>query len=91
MECIPSKDLIGKSDGFRRPGYVISIEPSAFYSFGAHTLGVNFPIAVERNRTRSQIDIARGTNPETGKPYHGDAAFADWLISVTYAYRIAMN
>jgi hypothetical protein len=89
MECIPSKDIIGKSEGFRRPGYIISLEPSFFYSTGQHTFGVNFPIALERNRTRSQIDIARGINPNTGEPYHGDAAFADWLLSLTYVYRLA--
>ncbi|MFZ6011001.1 MAG: hypothetical protein ACOYXT_11710 [Bacteroidota bacterium] len=89
MECIPSKDLIGKSDGFRRPGYIVSVEPSVLYSTGPHSFGVSFPIAVERNRTRSQIDIARGTNPQTGAKYHGDAAFADWLVSVSYAYRLA--
>jgi hypothetical protein len=89
MECIPSKDLIGKSEGFRRPGYIISVEPSAFYTVGAHTFGFNLPVALARNRTRSQIDIARGNNPATGKPFHGDAAFADWLISLTYAYKIA--
>lgn len=89
MECIPSKDLIGKSDGFRRPGYIVSVEPSVFYSFGKNTIGVNFPLALERNRTRSQIDIARGINPSTGEPYHGDAAFADWLLSITYAHRIS--
>jgi hypothetical protein len=90
MECIPSKDLIGDSDGFRRPGYIISAEPSAFFSTGKHTVGVNFPVALERNRTRSQIDITRGVNPNTGEPYHGDAAFADWLVSVTYAYKISL-
>jgi hypothetical protein len=90
MECIPSKDLIGESDGFRRPGYIVSVEPSVFYTHGKHMVGLSVPIAVERNRTRSQIDIARGTNPATGKPFHGDAAFADWLLSVTYAYRIPM-
>lgn len=88
MECIPSKDLIGDSDGFRRPGYIISIEPSVFYTFGRNSVGVSFPVALERNRTRSQIDIARGTNPSTGAPFHGDAAFADWLLSLTYAHRI---
>lgn len=89
MEGIPSKDLIGKSEGFRRPGYITSIEPAAYYTTGPHTFGFNLPVAVERNRTRSQIDIARGINPNTGKPYHGDAAFADWLVSVTYAYKLA--
>ena len=88
MECIPSKDLIGDSDGFRRPGYIISVEPSASYMTGKHTIGVSLPIALERNRTRSQIDIARGINPSTNRPYHGDAAFADWLVSVTYAYHL---
>jgi hypothetical protein len=87
MECIPSKDLIGESDGFRRPGYIISVEPSVFYTMGAHSFGVNLPIAAQRNRTRSQIDIERGTNPVTGNPAHGDAAFADWLLSMTYAYK----
>lgn len=89
VECIPSKDLIGESDGFRRPGFIVSVEPSVFYTKGAHTIGFNFPIALERNRTRSQIDIARGVNPTTGKPFHGDAAFADWLLSVSYAYRLS--
>jgi hypothetical protein len=89
MECIPSKDLIGESQGFRRPGFIMSVEPSAFYTFGAHTVGFNFPVAVERNRTRSQIDIERGINPTTGAKYHGDAAFADWLLSLTYAYKLA--
>ena len=88
MECIPSKDLVGDSDGFRRPGYIISAEPSAYYTTGQHTFGFNFPIALVRNRTRSQIDIARGINPNTLEPYHGDAAFADWLLSVTYVYRL---
>lgn len=89
MECIPSKDLIGDSDGFRRPGYIISAEPSFFYTMGQHTFGVNVPIALKRNRTRSQIDIERGINPNTGRPYHGDAAFADWLLSMTYVYKLS--
>ncbi|HEX8037526.1 MAG TPA: hypothetical protein VF490_00185 [Chryseosolibacter sp.] len=88
MEGIPSEDLIGKSEGFRRPGYITSIEPGLFYSTGSHTFGVNCPIAVDRNRTRNTIDKAQGNNPTTGKPIIGDAAFADWLLSVTYVYRL---
>jgi len=88
MEGIPSEDILGKTDGFRRPGYIISAEPSVFYSTGAHTFGVNFPIALERNRTRNVIDKTQGNNPTTGEPIIGDAAFADWLLSITYAYRL---
>jgi len=72
-EGIPVRDLIGGSDGFRRPGYAVSIEPSLSYVFGGKnivTFGV--PFAVYRNRLVSVADEARGT--------HGDAAFADYLI-----------
>lgn len=87
MEGIPSEDLIGKSDGFRRPGYITSMEPGFFYSTGPHSFGATFPIALERNRTRNSIDKAQG-NDSSGKPIIGDAAFADWLLSVTYVYRL---
>jgi hypothetical protein len=88
MEGIPSKDIIGGSEGFRRPGYITSIEPGCFYTTGQHSFGVTFPIAVDRNRTRNSIDKAQGNNPTTGQPIIGDAAFADWLLSVTYVYRM---
>jgi hypothetical protein len=97
-EGIPAEDLIGDSDGFRRPGYIISYEPSIFYTTGKHTFGLNIPIVRlpkelgsadigARNRTQSVLDKKR--TEITGTYQHGDAAFADWLISVTYAYRIA--
>ena len=93
-EGIPAEDLIGDSDGFRRPGYIISYEPSVFYSTGNHTFGVNLPVVRlgsadigARNRTQSHIDKQR--TEITGQYAHGDAAFADWLVSVTYAYKIA--
>lgn len=87
IEGIPSEDLIGKSDGFRRPGYIVSVEPSVSYSMNKHSFGVNFPIAVERNRTQNTIDKAR--TKQTGTHTIGDAAFADWLISLSYSYRLA--
>lgn len=88
MEGIPSEDLLGKTDGFRRPGYIISAEPSVAYSRGSHSFGINFPIALERNRTRNVVDKTQGVNPNTGEPIIGDAAFADWLLSISYAYRL---
>lgn len=36
-EGVPATDLIGKSDGFRRPGYAISVEPGIIYSKGKDT------------------------------------------------------
>lgn len=86
-EGIPSEDLIGKSEGFRRPGYIISLEPSVSYSTGKHTFAMNFPVALERNRVQNTIDKER--TKISGTYTIGDAAFADWLLSITYAYRLA--
>jgi hypothetical protein len=86
FEGIPSEDLIGKSEGFRRPGYINSIEPSVVYSTGKHTFGVNVPVALYRNRVQNTIDKER--TKLSGTYQIGDAAFADWLLSITYAYRL---
>jgi hypothetical protein len=77
VEGVPVMDLIGGSDGFRRPGYAVSIEPGVSYSRGAHTFSLQVPIAEYRNRTRSVADrLVPGQ--------HGDAAFADYLILIGY-------
>lgn len=84
-EGIPSEDVFGDSEGFRRPGRILSVEPSLSYVTGKHFIGVNFPIALERNRTQSVIDKKR--TEINGTFTQGDAAFADWLLSITYAFR----
>jgi len=86
IEGIPARDMIGKSDGFRRPGYIISGEPSVYYMKGNHIVGLNVPIAIVRNRTKNTIDTEQSI--QTGTDKHGDAAFADYLVSVTYAFRL---
>lgn len=90
LEGIPARDVIGRSDGFRRPGYIGSAEGSVTWVSGRHTFSAQVPVALVRNRTRSVIDMSRpGLNPRTQQPYHGDAAFADWLLSLTYSVRLA--
>ncbi len=80
MEGVPVRDAFGSSNGFRRPGYVISLEPGLTYSRQRYELNVSGPWALERNRKRSVTDLAHGT--------HGDAAFADYTIlaSVSRAF-----
>lgn len=80
IEGIPVYDLIGKENGFRRPGYVLSAEPAVSYMRGRHNLALAVPIALVRNRTQSVTDKAMNR--------HGDAAFADYLVSVNYAVRL---
>ncbi len=85
MECIPVRDLLGPSEGFRRPGYVISAEPGIGYMAGKSEFTLSVPIAVVRDRTQSVPD--REYQSSTKTPQHGDAAFADYEVSLAYNYR----
>lgn len=76
LEGIPVRDIFGSSEGFRRPGYVLSFDPGVVYVQGRHSLSFNIPVPLERNRRRSTSDILDGRR--------GDAAFADYLIVVSY-------
>ena len=84
-ECIPVYDLIGGSNGFRRPGYVVSIEPGLTWQTKRITWYGFMPVAVERNRTQSVPDKIR--TQKTGVYAHGDAAFADYAINLGMALR----
>ena len=85
IEGVPAYDLIGGSAGYRRPGYVISIEPGISYTKNSFSANVNLPIAIQRNRTQSYEDKQR--TEQTGVYRHGDAAFADYLVNVSVLYR----
>jgi hypothetical protein len=80
IEGVPVRDLIGKSNGFRRPGYGMAIEPGVQYFRRRETWSVTVPIAAGRNRKRSVSDILIGSRG-------GDAAFADYMILVGYTRR----
>lgn len=77
---IPAEDLIGGSNGFRRPGYVVAIEPGVSYTQKKTTFFVNLPVSTRRNRTQSVPDMIR--TKKTGTYFKGDAAFADYLINI---------
>jgi hypothetical protein len=79
MEGVPVRDLIGGSEGFRRPGYAISADPGFLYSRWGYIFTCNVPWAIERNRRRSVPDIANGG--------HGDAAFADYALILSVSKR----
>lgn len=86
VEGIPSDDLVGGSGGFRRPGYVVSIEPGVSYKFSRATAFVTVPVAIKRDRTQSVADKLR--TKATGVYAHGDAAFADYLVSVGVSFKL---
>ena len=84
-ECLPVHDLIGSSNGFRRPGYIISGEPGVTYAFKKFNVYAFVPIAITRNRTQSMPDkISTALN---GKYTQGDAAFADYAMNIGLSLR----
>ena len=86
VEALPSKDLIGGSRGFRRPGYIISAEPSVTYVAKKISYNLSVPFALKRNRTQSDSDKRR--TKDTGNHVQGDAAFADYLVSAGINFRL---
>src|SRR5262249_31340903 len=67
MEGTPSTDLFGGSEGRRRPGFAISIEPGLVCSRKGWTASFSAPVALYRNRERNFAG------------QEGDAAFADFM------------
>jgi hypothetical protein len=83
-EGVPAKDIIGGDWGFRRPGYIISAEPTLSYQRGNLGFNVSVPYALYRNRVKSVSDLS-----DPAGLRHGDAAFADYLVNVGVTYRFA--
>jgi hypothetical protein len=75
-EGVPVRDLIGGSDGFRRPGAIISLDPGIMYDFRRTIISVNGPWALYRNRPPSVPEIQNNTK-------NGDAFFADYTVIAT--------
>jgi hypothetical protein len=74
VEGVPAHDWIGDTEGRRRPGYAVSIEPGVSWSYKKVSVNVTAPVALYRNR----LDYL-------GRP--GDAAFADYIITSSITYR----
>jgi len=79
IEGVPAHDVIGGSNGFRRPGYIISAEPVLLYKQSKAQFYLSVPVAFVRNRTQSVPDEIR--TKLTGTYYKGDAAFADYTVN----------
>lgn len=98
VEGIPAYDAIGGQIAYRRPGYVMAVEPGITYRTGQHNFSLFVPVNVKRNRIQSAADIAdqklqnsKITDPLKQVHVQGDAAFADYSISFGYAYRISTS
>ncbi|MDN3659445.1 hypothetical protein QWZ08_27615 [Ferruginibacter paludis] len=98
MEGIPAYDIIGGQVAYRRPGYVVAVESGVSYRMGQHSISLFVPYNFIKNRTQSAADKAdqnlqNSKISDASKLVHvqGDAAFADYSISLGYSYRFAKN
>ena len=95
FEGIPAYDAFGGQVAYRRPGYVVAIESGVSFSTGKHSFSLFVPYNIIRNRIQSAADIAdqnlqnsKITDPTKFVHVQGDAAFADYSISLNYSYRL---
>lgn len=72
-EGVPVRDLLGDSNGFRRPGSIVSIDPGLIFHYRHESLYVNGPWALYRDRPPSVPEIQNHTT-------NGDAFFADYTV-----------
>ena len=79
IDGIPVSDLVGGSDGFRRPGYSLYLDPGVSYVRGGNTFTLNIPVMVHQDFMRSQIDV------QLNRPGGGD--LAKYLIIAQYSVR----
>jgi hypothetical protein len=78
-EGVPVNDLIGSSNGFRRPGSIVSLDPGLMFHFKRDSVYVNGPWALYRNRPPSVPEIQYNIT-------NGDAFFADYTIVANVAH-----
>jgi hypothetical protein len=76
IEGVPVHDLIGGSQGFRRPGYAVSIEPGVNLMVKGWSAALTTPVAVYRNRLQSVSEQDANLQPVA-------AGFADWVLFFT--------
>jgi hypothetical protein len=79
IDGVPARDLTGGSEGFRRPGYAVYIEPGVSWTHGQNTFNLFAPVRVAANRQDNIYDDRYGT--------HGAGAFADFLIFASVTRR----
>lgn len=78
-EGVPVRDVFGSSNGFRRPGEIISLDPGLIFHFKRDSLFVNGPWALYRNRPPSVPEIDNNTP-------NGDAFFADYTVIASISH-----
>ena len=79
IDGIPSRDLVGGSDGARRPAIIGYIEPGLTLSRGANTLSLSVPVRTYVDFRASSLDRSLGRK--------GGGDLARKLVFASYLHR----
>ncbi len=79
IDGIPLSDWVGASNGFRRPGYSLYLDPGFSYVLGSSTFTINVPVRVHQDFMQSHVDS------QLNRPGGGD--LAKYLILFQYSRR----
>jgi hypothetical protein len=77
VEGLPRYDLIGDSNGFRRPGRAMFVEPGVSYSKAGHTVSFNVPLGYFYHRY-----------PDPNTDREGDATFPRHIFLTSYTMKL---
>ncbi len=79
FDGIPLRDFVGRSSGFRRPGYSLYLDQGIVVTAKRSTWSINVPLRVHQDFQRSLADIERGTA--------GGGDLAKYLVLIGYTVR----
>lgn len=79
IDGIPVYDLIGESNGFRRPGYTVYLEPGIAFGRGPSSFTLSVPLRVHQNFKRGPVDIQNN--------FAGGGDLANALVLMGYSVR----
>ena len=79
LDGIPLRDVIGKSDGFRRPVVIVYVEPGIGVTRGSDTFGITIPVRAYADFRPSLVDRQLGNS--------GGGDLARTLFFASYRHR----
>jgi hypothetical protein len=83
-EGIPAHDLIGRSDGLRRPGHIFSVEPGLQYKFKSSFLYCFVTVPVARGTVKAATDAE--ASEITGTDFTTTGHYANVVFFLGYTF-----